>query len=75
MATPATNADFAHHGFGARIGAGFSRVFGTLVKLAENNRRYKAAQEFAKMSDEELAKRGLTRADIARHVYGDMFYI
>ena len=57
------------------------KIFGT-----PNDRRVKGYQprvdainalepEMKALSDEELAKRGLRREDIPRHVFRDLFYV
>jgi hypothetical protein len=49
----------------------FSWVGNLLVKMAEANPRMRQAEALAALSDQDLAKRGLRRQDIAMHVFGD----
>ncbi|MCE0504441.1 MULTISPECIES: DUF1127 domain-containing protein [unclassified Roseivivax] len=53
----------------------FGAILDFFVHVAESNSRVRLARELNEMSDEELAERGLKRTDIARHVYGDLYYI
>lgn len=56
-----------------------SRFFGAiidgLVAMGESDPRFKKLNKLAAMSDEELARRGLRRDQIAREVLGGTFYI
>lgn len=53
----------------------FTSIFNALISVAESNSRIKEVERLNAMSDEELAKRGVKRADIVRHVFRDSFYI
>ncbi|NIZ13740.1 DUF1127 domain-containing protein [Phaeobacter sp. HF9A] len=56
--------------------AGFFRAIGNgLVKMAEANDRVKRAQALMALSDAQLAKRGMKREDVVKHVFGDIMYI
>jgi len=57
------------------LGRVFRAIGTALITLTEANARVRRAEELQSLSDAELAKRGLKREDIARHVFGDMFYI
>ena len=72
MAHVSTHTD-RHSGFG--LGAVFRAIGDAFVLLAESNSRVRKAETLNAMSDVELAKRGLKREDIARHVFGDLFYL
>ncbi|MGD1925281.1 MAG: hypothetical protein ACFB03_13995 [Paracoccaceae bacterium] len=64
--------DVAWHGI-ARIG---SRIFDGLVLLGESSSAAKKAKQFQALnalSDEALAKRGLTRDGLASYVFGPLF--
>ncbi|MFN4057470.1 MAG: hypothetical protein ACK4HW_04725 [Roseinatronobacter sp.] len=54
----------------ARLGAS---LLHTLVRVAEANPKYQQAQRLAAMTDAELAKLGMTRADIPQRVWGSRF--
>lgn len=53
----------------------FAAIGTALVNMAEANSKMREMQRLHAMSDEELASKGLTRADIARHVFSDYYYI
>ncbi|ETX14006.1 hypothetical protein OCH239_05995 [Roseivivax halodurans JCM 10272] len=53
----------------------FTRIFDSLVAIAENNHRVRRVQHLSALSDAQLAQRGLKREDIARHVFRDVLYI
>lgn len=68
-------ADF-HTDRPAKSGRGLlARIFDGLVNIAENNHRVRRVKQLNALSDEELARRGLTRDQIARHVFRDVMYI
>lgn len=46
-----------------------------LVAMGEANPRLKRIDALQRMSDEQLAERGIRREDIVRHVFHDVFYI
>ena len=61
----------ASRGFG-----GFFSWFGTkMVELGEANSRVRRAERLNAMNDAELAELGLKREDIARHVFGDLYFL
>ncbi len=51
------------------IGAIFTSVFDWMIRVAENNSGVREAQALYALSDQELAARGLTRDEIAMHVF------
>ncbi|WP_238367602.1 DUF1127 domain-containing protein [Mesobacterium pallidum] len=53
----------------------FAAIGNALVRMAEANSKLKEMQRLHAMSDDELAKKGMTREDIARHVFSDYYYI
>ncbi len=53
----------------------FAAIFKALVYIAENNPQMKQVQALAELSDEQLAKRGLERQDIVRHVFADRYWL
>ena len=64
----------------AEAGQGIvARFFGglvdSLVRMAEADPRFRKLNALAAMSDEELARRGLRRDQIAREVLGGTYYI
>ena len=46
-----------------------------LARIAESNHRLKEIERLSAMSDADLARRGLKREEIARHVFRDVFYV
>ncbi|MCA0938837.1 MULTISPECIES: DUF1127 domain-containing protein [Alloyangia] len=57
----------------------FSRFFAAigngLVAMGEANPRLRKIEALQRLSDEQLAERGIRREDIARHVFQDVFYL
>lgn len=45
------------------------------VQIAEANSRAQAVQQLSALTDSELAKRGIKRDEIVRHVFSDSLYI
>ena len=56
----------------ARLG---SALWNGLVYLSENNSRAKALRKLSEMSDAELAALGTNRADAARRILSDIYYV
>lgn len=57
------------------IASFLNRVLEGLISISETNHRIVEVERLQTMSDAELAKRGLRREDIARHVFRDLFYV
>lgn len=57
------------------IGGGFAAIGAALVRSAENTGRVRRLERLQEKSDAELAKMGLKREDIVRHVFRDLYYI
>lgn len=57
----------------------FSRVLSAIghmfVAIGESNPRLKRVEALQRLSDAELAEKGLRREDIVRHVFQDLFYV
>jgi len=54
----------------------FFTAIGTgLVRMGENNSRFRQIEALQAMSDAQLAERGIKREDIVRVVYGDVFWV
>ena len=74
----ATSSQSFGNGFGrflTMIGRGMNR-FGAAVMVNQSSyQRLAEVERLQAMSDEDLAKRGLKRADIVRHVFHDLLYI
>ena len=52
----------------------FAAIGNALILAAEANPRMKRVQALQRMSDEELAERGIKREDIVRIVFQDVLY-
>lgn len=61
------------HGFS--FTAPFTAVWNLLVRVAENDPRVRKAEALNRLSDDDLAARGLTRKDIAAHVFRDYMHL
>ena len=57
------------------IGSFFQTVFNGLTSIAEANSRVKEADRLNALSDAQLAKIGLRREDIVRHVFRDILHV
>lgn len=68
MAQATTNIAFENRSFLARLGD-------FLVKISENKTRARRVEQLNAMSDAELARIGLRREQIVRHVYADVMAI
>ncbi len=58
--------------FAARIWQGLGRFF---ANLANAQNRTNAVERMQDLSDHDLAKMGVRREDIVRHVYRDIYYV
>ena len=60
-------------------GGFFARLFTKLMNFAETHHRLQARadliEKLNKLSDKELAQRGMSRDTIALHVFRDTYYI
>ena len=66
--TPAVS----HEGLISRLGDFFVNWFEVVGK---EKSREKEFEYFASLTDEQLAAKGLSRNEIARHVFRDLYYI
>ncbi|MEB3419553.1 DUF1127 domain-containing protein [Salipiger marinus] len=64
-----------HTTSGSAIGRFFSAIGNALVAIGEANPRLRRVEALQRLSDEQLAARGLKREDIVRHVFRDVFYL
>jgi uncharacterized protein YjiS (DUF1127 family) len=66
-------------GFGHKIAASVQSFFVSLFTALAVNRdheaRFRQVQKLQAMSDADLAARGLTRDEIVRHVFRDLYYV
>ncbi len=65
----------ASHGALSAVQHFFQAIGNALVAMAEANPRMKKVQALQRMTDEELAARGLKREDIVRVVFHDVLYM
>lgn len=52
-----------------------NKIWDGLVYIGESSARARALRELSEMSDEDLAKLGLTREDVIKRVFSDGLYI
>ena len=68
-----------HHTALAPLADVFARFFATAMngfaRIGENNPRMRQVAALSALSDEQLARRGLSREDIARRVYAGFMYV
>ncbi|HBM60121.1 MAG TPA: DUF1127 domain-containing protein [Citreicella sp.] len=64
-----------HTTSGSAFGRFFSAIGNALVAIGEANPRLRRVEALQRLSDEQLAARGLKREDIVRHVFRDVFYL
>lgn len=57
------------------LAAPFKAVGRTLISIAESGPRMEQVRRLNAISDEELAERGLTRADVVRRIFGGSIYL
>lgn len=62
-------------GLVAGIVSVFTKIGNGLIRLAEANQRVQRCQRLMDLSDAQLAKRGMKREDIVRHVFADCMHI
>lgn len=75
MAAPATNIIFAKSGLRERVDAFFNSIGQGINAYAQYRSRADQVQALNAKSDDELAQMGLTRDDIPRYVFRDLFYV
>lgn len=59
-------------GLSALIAKPFAAIGGFLVRMMDGNDRVREVEKLNAMSDAQLARRGLKRENIVRHVFRDM---
>ncbi|KUF10498.1 hypothetical protein [Pseudoponticoccus marisrubri] len=68
-------ADTHHEPRGNLLASFFDRILNGMAWLAEHDSRLRRAERLNAMSDEQLAKLGLKRQDIVRHVFGGAYFV
>ncbi|PZX16286.1 hypothetical protein LX81_02138 [Palleronia aestuarii] len=72
------HATIKHHapltGLRQALANGYARFSETMVLIMESQARTKQVERLNAKSDAELAKLGLRRQDIVRHVFRDVMY-
>lgn len=62
-----------------RFAAGASRAFegaiNFLVSISTSSSRARQIEALSRLSDAQLAERGMKREDIVRHVFRDVYYV
>jgi len=75
MAAPTTNIEFANAGLLSRTTAFFAAIGKGLSAYTHHLSRIDQIKVLDAKTDEELAALGISRDDIPRYVYRDLFYI
>lgn len=71
-----TSQTFTGTGTGTKSGQSFWEKMGAWMELyAKTNSRLRELERLTNLTDAELAKEGLTRDGIPRHVFRDIYYI
>ncbi|EPX75943.1 DUF1127 domain-containing protein [Salipiger mucosus] len=52
-----------------------SGIGNAIVAVGEANPRLRRVEKLQRMSDAQLAERGIRREDIVRHVFHDVYYL
>ncbi|MEY8839851.1 DUF1127 domain-containing protein [Cribrihabitans sp. XS_ASV171] len=71
MAHASTNTTLAA-GFGRFFADIFGGLWDALIRMGEANEKVRRIEALSALSDQELAKLGLARQDIIRHVMGSL---
>ncbi|MBU2962514.1 DUF1127 domain-containing protein [Citreicella sp. C3M06] len=53
----------------------FAALGNAIVAIGEANPRLRRVEALQRLSDEQLAAKGLRREDIVRHVFRDVYYL
>lgn len=73
MANANINLKSQTFGIAGALGSALSWIWNGLIYLGENSAKARVLRAINDMSDEELAKRGVTRADMVRRLMSDGF--
>lgn len=67
----------AHHAAQRSFSVGniFKSIWNGLLYIGEHNSRVQKLNRLMALSDDELARRGMKREEIVRHVFSDMLYV
>jgi hypothetical protein len=72
MATQTFHAPAASHGLLTQVGTFLSSLARAFALAKNAEARFEEIQALQALSDAELARRGIARENIVRHVYADM---
>jgi hypothetical protein len=75
MSSLSTNTQAAGNSVWGLIANAFHSIGEALIKVSPGNARLQLVEALNRLSDAELARRGLRREDIVRHVFSDIYYI
>lgn len=75
MANYATQTTAPAFDLAALLRRGTSALGRFFVMIGESNSRMRAVEQLNRMSDAQLAARGLKREDIVQHVFRDTYYV
>lgn len=68
-------AQATHHTQSNLLAAAIDALGRFFVTITESNFRVREAERLQRLSDSQLAARGLRREDIARHVFKDLYHL
>lgn len=75
MAAPTTNIEFAKTGLSGRIAAFFASIAKGMETYAHHLSRMDQVEALNAKTDAELAALGVSRDEIPRYVFRDLFYV
>ncbi|SMR81529.1 protein of unknown function [Aliiroseovarius halocynthiae] len=75
MATQTTTIQAPAFSLGSALRTFFAAFGRAMIAAGENSSRMRQVDALRSMSDDELAKLGLKRDDIVRHVFKDLMYV
>ncbi len=65
----------ASHSILSALGGLFASIGAAMMRVAESQPKVRQVSALQALSDEELAKRGLKRSEIARYVFSDSYWV
>jgi len=65
----------AHTDIEGRNGSFLTTVIEALARIMENHPHTRQIEQLNKLSDEDLAARGVTRQDVIRYIFRDRYYL
>ena len=75
MAHTQTNSTFSGSDLLGKLFVPFAALWRGMIAVAQANSRVKEIEALSKLSDKQLAKRGIRREDIVHHVFADRLHV